>query len=184
MKCPTCGHTSTTVVDHHVNGSGVRRHRACPGCGLRFATYEQAQTARVMVRKRDGRREEFQREKLLASLRLSARKRELAAGAIEAIVEDIERRIAAGGRDEVPSRLISEMAIGHLRMLDPIAYIRFASAYRQFVSIDDMLDELDRLEYSPMPPAEQPTLFDEVPGQAPTPSPTPIESAPSAAARR
>ena len=178
MKCPTCGHTSTTVVDHHVNGSGVRRHRACPACGLRFATYEQAQTARVLVRKRDGRREEFQREKLLASLRLSARKRGLAAGAIEAIVEDVERRVAAGGRDEVPSRVISEMAIGHLRMLDPIAYIRFASDYRQFVSIDDMLDELERLEYTPMPPAEQPRLFDELPS-----APTPIQSAPSAAAR-
>ena len=180
MKCPTCGHTSTTVVDHDANGNGVRRHRACPACGLRFATYEQPQTARVLVRKRDGRREEFQREKLLAGLRLSARKRELASGAIEAIVEDVERRIAAGGRDEVPSRLISEIAIGHLRMLDPIAYIRFASDYRQFVSIDDMLDELERLAYSPMPPAEQPRLFDELPQQAPTP----IESAPSAAARR
>ena len=179
MKCPTCGHSTTTVVDHDVNGSGVRRHRACPACGARFATYEQAQTARVLVRKRDGRREEFQREKLLASLRLSARKRELPAGAIEAVVEDVERRIAVGGRDEVPSRVISEIAIGHLRMLDPIAYIRFASAYRQFVSIDDMLDELERLEYSPMPPAEQPRLFDELPS-----APTPIESAPSAAARR
>ena len=179
MKCPTCCHTSTTVVDHDVNGSGVRRHRACPACGLRFATYEQAQTARVLVRKRDGRREEFQREKLLASLRLSARKRGLAAGAIEAIVEDVERRIAAGGRDEVPSRVISELAIGHLRMLDPIAYIRFASDYRQFVSIDDMLEELERLEYSPVPPAEQPRLFDELPS-----APTPIQSAPSASARR
>ncbi len=179
MKCPTCGNTSTTVVDSDVHDSGVRRHRSCPDCGLRFATYEQAQTARVLVRKRDGRREEFQREKLLASLRLAGRKRELASGAIEAIVEDVEQRIAAGGRDEVPSRVISEIAIGHLRMLDPIAYIRFASDYRQFVSIEDMLDELDRLAYSPVPPAEQPRLFDELPQL-----PRPIESAPSAAARR
>ncbi|MDA1061940.1 MAG: transcriptional regulator NrdR [Chloroflexi bacterium] len=179
MKCPTCGHTTTTVVDHDLHDGGVRRHRVCAACGLRFATYEQAQTTRVLVCKRDGRREEFQREKLLASLRLSARKRDVGAGAIEAVVEDIEQRIAVGGHDEVPSRVISEMAISHLRVLDPIAYIRFASAYRQFVSIDDMLDELERLEYSPRPPAEQPRLFEELPS-----APTPIESAPSAAARR
>ena len=177
MQCPTCGHAPTTVVDHHSRDRGVRRQRACPGCGLRFATWEQAQTARVLVRKRDGRREEFRREKLLASLRLSARKRDLAASALEAVADDIERRIAGAGRDEVPSRVICEMAIGHLRILDPIAYIRFASAYRQFVSIDDMLDELDRLEYSPAPPAEQPSLFEELP-----PAPVPIASAPSAAA--
>ncbi len=178
MQCPTCGHVPTTVVDQEFSGSGVRRKRACSACGLRFATLEEALTARAQVRKRDGRREEFQREKLLQSLRLSARKRDLAAGAIEAIVEDVERRITVSGRDEVSSRVISEIVIGHLRMLDPIAYIRFASAYRQFVSIDDMLDELERLEYSPVPPAEQPRLFEELPF-----APTPIESAPSAASR-
>ena len=112
MKCPTCGHTATTVIEHQPNGNGVRRDRLCPHCGLRFATYEQAQLARVQVRKRDGRREEFQREKLLASLRLSARKRDLASGAIEAIVEDVERRIAASAQGEVPSRVISEIAMG------------------------------------------------------------------------
>ncbi len=178
MQCPTCGHVPTTVVDQEFNESGVRRNRACSACGLRFATLEQALTALAQVRKRDGRREEFQREKLLQSLRLSARKRDLAASAIEAIVEDVERRITVSGRDEVSSRVISEIVIGHLRMLDPIAYIRFASAYRQFVSIDDMLDELERLEYSPVPPAEQPPLFEELPF-----APTPIESAPSAASR-
>ncbi len=179
MKCPTCGHGATTVIETQQNGKGVHRSRECQGCAARFATYEQPEIARVLVRKRDGRREQFQREKLLASLRLSARKRGLAAGAIEAIVEDVERRIAAGGRDEVPSRVIGEIAIGHLRTLDPIAYIRFASAYRQFVSLDDMFDELDRLEYSPRPPAEQPRLFEELPH-----APRSIESAPSAAARR
>ncbi|MXW23753.1 MAG: transcriptional repressor NrdR [Chloroflexi bacterium] len=178
MQCPTCGHVPTTVVDHEVNGSGVRRQRSCPECGLRFATHEQAATVGIQVRNRDGRREEFQRHKLLESLRISARKRDLAAGAIEAIVEDVERRLSVSGHDEVPSRVISEIVIGHLRMLDPIAYIRFASAYRQFVSIDDMLDELERLEYSPVPPAEQPRLFEELPF-----APTPIESAPSAASR-
>ena len=178
MQCPTCGHVPTSIVDTELNGRGVRRNRGCPKCGLRFATLEQAQTTQTQVRKRDGRREEFQREKLLESLRVSARKRDLAAGALEAIVEDVERRITISGHDEVSSRVISEIVIGHLRMLDPIAYIRFASAYRQFVSIEDMLDELERLEYSPVPPAEQPRLFEELPF-----APTPIESAPSAASR-
>ena len=158
---------------------GVHRDRECQQCAARFATYELPEIARVMVRKRDGRRERFQREKLLASLRLSARKRDLAATAIEAIVEDVERRLGGSGAPEVPSRVIGEIAIGHLRTLDPIAYIRFASAYRQFVSLDDMFDELDRLEYSPRPPAEQPRLFEELPQ-----APRSIESAPSAAARR
>lgn len=178
MQCPTCGYVQTTVIDHEFNGKDVRRNRACPECGLRFATFERAATTRVQVVKRDGRREEFQREKLIESLRISARKRELASGAIEAIAADVERRIAAGAHDEVSSRVISEIVISHLRMLDPIAYIRFASAYRHFVSIDDMLDELERLEYSPVPPAEQPRLFEELPF-----APTPIESAPSAASR-
>lgn len=178
MQCPTCGHANTTVVDHEFTGRGLRRRRSCPGCKSAFSTLEQAETVRIQVRKRDGRREEFQRDKLLESLRVSARKRDLAGGALEAIVEGVERRIAASGRDEVSSRLISEIVIGHLRMLDPIAYIRFASAYRQFVSIEDMLDELERLEYSPVPPAEQPPLFEELPF-----APTPIESAPSAASR-
>ena len=87
MQCPTCGHVPTAVVDQELNGRGVRRNRACPECGLRFATLEQTETSRAQVRKRDGRREEFQREKLLESLRVSARKRDLAAGAIEAIAD-------------------------------------------------------------------------------------------------
>ena len=179
MKCPTCGCAATTVTETHPNGKGVQRSRQCPQCDLSFATYEQPQLARVAVRKRDGRREEFQRDKLLASLRLSARKRDVPATAIEAIVEEMESRIATSGQHEITSRVIGEMAIGHLRRLDPIAYIRYASAYREFVSLDDMFDELDRLEYSPLPPAEQPPLFEDLPH-----APTPIESAPSAAVRR
>ena len=175
MTCPICGHGSTSVVETQENGSGVRRSRRCLHCSASFSTYEQPEAMRVMVRKRDGRREHFQREKLLTSLRLSARKRDLTAAAIEAVVEDIERRIAASDATEVPSRVIGEMAIAHLRALDPIAYIRFASAYRQFVSLDDMFDELERLEYSAMPPAAQPPLFDEQLPQAPRP----IASAPS-----
>ena len=175
MNCPICGQGATTVVETQQNGAGVRRSRRCQHCSAFFSTYEQPEATRVMVRKRDGRREHFQRDKLLTSLRLSARKRDLAATAIEAVVQDIERRLGASDTTEVPSRVIGEMAIAHLRTLDPIAYIRFASAYRQFVSLDDMFDELERLEYSAMPPAAQPPLFDEELPQAPRP----IASAPS-----
>ena len=135
-----------------------------------------------MVLKRDGRRERFQCEKLLHSLRVAASKRPLPAGAIEAIADDIEQRLSASGQPEVGSRVIGEMAITHLRRLDPIAYIRFASAYRQFVSLDDMLAELQQLGSSPLPPAEQPRLFHDemeriVSGEELPRPPTPIASA-------
>jgi transcriptional repressor NrdR len=159
MKCPACGQEATRIVDTHALDAGVRRQRRCQHCGNNFATLEHAQATLVMVVKRDGRREPFQREKLLAGLRVSARKRPLAEGALDAIVGDVEQRLAASGRGEVPSRVIGELAISHLKRLDPIAYIRFSSAYRQFVSLDDMLDELSRLAESPLAPAEQGRLF-------------------------
>ena len=140
-----------------------------------------------MVVKKDGRREEFQREKLLHGLRMAAQKRPLPANAVEAIVDDIEQRLMAAGRAEVSSRIIGEMAITQLKTLDPIAYIRFASIYRQFVSVDDMLHELDQLTFSPVPPAAQARLFDDELARLMRGAedlPTPIESAPSALARR
>ena len=182
MRCPQCGQSESKVVDSHPVEGGVRRRRRCGSCGERFATYEQLQDAVVMVLKRDGRRERFQCEKLLHSLRVAASKRPLPAGAIEAIADDIEQRLSASGQPEVGSRVIGEMAITHLRSLDPIAYIRFASAYRQFVSLDDMLAELQQLGSSPLPPAEQPRLFHDemeriVSGEELPRPPTPIASA-------
>ena len=139
----------------------MRRRRECLECGESFATSEHVQDALVMVVKKDGRREEFQRVKLTRGLRVSLRKRPLPEGCVQAIADDIERRLLASGRGEVSSRVIGELAISHLKQLDPIAYIRFASAYRQFVSLDDMLDELTHLAENPLPPAEQPRLFDD-----------------------
>ena len=161
MKCPQCGHAATTIVDSQDTESGLRHRRQCQACNQHFSTSEHIQRAVTIVVKRDGRREEFEREKLLSGLRVCARKRPLPADAVEAIVDDIERRLAASGRSEVPSRVIGEMAITHLRQLDPIAYIRFASAYRQFISLDDMLSDLAQLAHSPLPPAEQPRLFED-----------------------
>ena len=148
MKCPFCGHDTNKVIDSRAGDAGVRRRRKCEACGERFTTFEQVQRSVVMVVKKDGRREEFNREKLLTGLRISARKRPLPSGAVEAIVEDIEQRLMGSNRSEVPSRVIGEMAITRLKGLDPIAYIRFASVYHQFVSLDEMLEELNRIAHS------------------------------------
>jgi transcriptional repressor NrdR len=160
MKCPFCGRTASKVVDSRTAEGGIRRRRLCQHCEQRFSTFEQVQRRTVMVVKKDGRREEFQREKLLTGLRISARKRPLPTGAIDAIVDDIEQRLTGSTQSEVASRVIGEMAISRLKPLDPIAYIRFASVYHQFVSLEEMLDELQRLAVSPDPPGpEQQRLF-------------------------
>ncbi|MDA0301193.1 MAG: transcriptional regulator NrdR [Chloroflexi bacterium] len=162
MKCPYCGHPSSKVIDSRTAESGIRRRRRCEECDERFTTFEQIQRSVVMVVKKDGRREEFSREKLLSGLRISARKRPLATGAVEAIVEDIEQRLMGSSQGEVPSRVIGEMAISRLKQLDPIAYIRFASVYHQFVSLDEMLEELNRIARSPLGIApEQAKLFED-----------------------
>ncbi len=161
MLCPCCAADSTRVIDVRTSDGGVRRRRECPTCGERFVTEEQARRNVLLVVKRDGRREPFQREKLQGGLRRAAGKRPLPAGALDAVVESIEARLVASGRPEVESRMIGEMAIMHLRRLDPIAYIRFASDYREFVSVDEMLDELHRLALSPLRPADQPRLFED-----------------------
>jgi transcriptional repressor NrdR len=190
MKCPHCDQMATRVIDSRTAEHGVRRRRECQGCGERFTTYEQYQAVVVMVLKNDRRREEFQREKLLRSLRIATRKRPLPANCVEDIVDDIERRLMASGRAEVPSRVIGEMAMSQLKVLDVISYIRFASAYREFVSLDDMLHELDQLTFSPMPPPEQRRLFDDdlarlLSGADDLPeTPIPIETAPSLIAIR
>jgi transcriptional repressor NrdR len=161
MRCPSCASDSTRVIDARTSDEGVRRRRECPACGERFVTEEQARRSALLVAKRDSRREPFQREKLLGGLRRAAGKRPLPAGSLDAVADSIEARLIASGRPEVESRVIGEMAIMELRRLDPIAYIRFASDYREFVSVDEMLDELHRLALSPMRPADQPRLFED-----------------------
>ncbi len=164
MDCPFCGtdaSTDQTIVESRQSAAGMHRRRRCASCDEAFTTYEQVQRAVVMVIKRDGRREEFQREKLLGSLRIAARKRPLPDGSLEAVVEDIERRMMGTTRGEIASRVIGEMAITRLKELDPIAYIRYASIYHQFVSLEHMLEELQRIALDPsLPGPEQARLFD------------------------
>lgn len=166
MNCPFCGKDAsneTTVVDTREAATGVYRRRQCSSCDEPFTTVEQVQSTVVMVVKKDGRREEFQREKLLTSLRVAARKRPLPEGALGAIVEDIERRVLGTSHGEVGSRILSEMVITRLKDLDPIAYIRFASLYHQFVSLEQMLEELERIALAPdLPAPEQARMFDDV----------------------
>ena len=164
MNCPFCANDASsdqTVVDSRDSAAGVYRRRRCAACDEAFTTFEQIQRAVVMVVKKDGRREEFQREKLLGSLRIAARKRPLPEGSLEAVVEDIERRLMGNAQGEIGSRVIGEMGITRLKELDPIAYIRYASIYHQFVSLEHMLEELQRIALDPnLPAPEQARLFD------------------------
>lgn len=147
MRCPFCGGQDSKVVDSRDVDDSIRRRREClnPDCAGRFTTYERVQAVALYVAKKDGRREEFSREKLLAGLRKACEKRPLRAGALEAIAGDIESALYRGNASEVPSAAIGELVMERLRDLDPIAYVRFASVYRQFTDIEALRDELEAL---------------------------------------
>ena len=157
MRCPYCNSLDSRVVDSRDAGEeGIRRRRECQQCGLRFTTYERIQTTALMVIKRDGRREEFNRDKLLRSLRLACAKRPLPSGTLEKIVEDIEAEVQGLGRAEVPAQIIGEMVMKRLQRLDRVAYIRFASVYRDFQDLDSFKAEVETLlnhrgEEEPLP---------------------------------
>jgi transcriptional repressor NrdR len=161
VRCPYCGFDDTKVTDSRDAEDGVRRRRECLSCGQRFTTYERIQTTTLMVVKKDGRREEFSREKLLAGLRKAFEKRPLPAGTVDAVADDVEATLRALGVPEVPSQEIGELVMGHLRNLDHIAYIRFASVYREFADLDALKEELDALAAAGAPPGApgQTTLF-------------------------
>jgi transcriptional repressor NrdR len=162
MRCPYCGFQDSRVIDSRESEEGVRRRRECASCGERFTTYERPQATGLMVVKKDGRREEFTRDKLLLGIRKACEKRPLAMGRLEALVDAIEVALYEQGLAEVSSRQIGEMAMEELRALDQIAYIRFASVYRQFTDIDELKDELRMLEETPLRGgAEQPPLIPE-----------------------
>jgi len=146
MRCPHCGHTESKVLDTRDAELGIRRRRQCLRCGNRFSTVERIQAATVSVVKQDGRIEEFSRDKLLAGIRTACAKRPLPADAVEKIVDDIEEELQRRGRAEVTSRLIGELAMGRLRQLDRVAYIRFASVYRDFADEDDFRRAVEGLQ--------------------------------------
>lgn len=145
MRCAYCDHTDSKVIDSRDSGDGIRRRRECLGCERRFTTYEYVQMRTIMVVKRDGRREEFQREKLYSSLIKACAKRPLPLGSIEKVVEEIERQLVETGRAEFASRAVGEMVMERLFKLDWVAWIRFASVYRDFRDIETFKETIDAL---------------------------------------
>ena len=145
MFCPFCNNNNSKVIDSRDSGDSIRRRRECLRCGLRFTTYERVQTRALLVAKRDGRREEFDREKLWASVKSACAKRPLPIGSIEKIIDEIETQLSNAGRAEIPSRSIGELVMERLRDLDRVAYIRFASVYRDFRDIESFKEEVEAL---------------------------------------
>jgi len=162
MRCPFCGNSESRVVDSRDVEESIRRRREClnPGCAGRFTTHERVQAVAIYVVKKDGRREEFSRQKLLAGLRKACEKRPLPAGAVEALAADIEATLYQSNSAEVPSATVGELVMDRLRSLDGIAYVRFASVYRQFGDIDALREELEDLAAGRRPPEAQLPLLD------------------------
>ncbi len=139
MRCPFCGHEDSQVKDSRPteDGSAVRRRRFCPACGARWTTFERVQLRELVVVKKDGEKMAFDREKLLKSLRIALRKRPVDEDRIERIVNSIQRRLETLGENEIPSKVIGEMVMENLANLDQVAYVRFASVYRNFREAKD-----------------------------------------------
>lgn len=146
MKCPYCEHEKTRVIDtsHDARG-GIRRRRVCIDCSQRFSTYERAILATPLLVKRDGIREEFSREKLMAGIRVACAKRPVAAIDIERLVGEIEAELQQMGKAEVPSRLVGDRVIKQLKSLDQVAYIRYAIVYLRLDDLVSIRDEIDHL---------------------------------------
>lgn len=159
MNCPYCGHYDSKVTDSRDVDDGIRRRRQCLSCGARFTTYERLQPASLFVIKKDERREEFDRNKLLSGIRKACEKRPLPTGAIDKLVDDIEAELYRLGKAEVPSDIIGDMVIERLKKLDQVAYIRFASVYREFADITALKQEVDTLlTGTEAPPNQLPLL--------------------------
>jgi transcriptional repressor NrdR len=145
MRCPYCGYKDSKVTDSRGVSQGIRRRRQCLSCGSRFTTYERVENLNLVIVKKDERREEFSRHKLLTGIKKACEKRPLPIGTMEKLVDDIESELRRLGQAEVPSSVVGEMVMERLRKLDDIAYIRFASVYRSFADIGSMKQEVDTL---------------------------------------
>jgi len=146
VRCPYCQHDRSRVLDtaHDARG-GVRRRRECEKCGNRFSTYERPILATPLIVKRDGTREEFDRDKLIRGIRIACAKRPVSAAEIERLVGEIESSLQQMGRAEVPSRVVGDMVISGLKELDQLAYIRYAIVYLHMSDLQAIRDEIDRL---------------------------------------
>lgn len=147
MKCPFCDELEDKVVDSRMakEGEVIRRRRECLGCKRRYTTYERVDEILPVVVKKDGRRESFDRSKILAGLKKACEKRPISTAIIEAVTDRIEKRIQEMGETEIESRIVGEELMKELHQLDQVAYVRFASVYREFKDIDQFMDELRTL---------------------------------------
>jgi len=147
MRCPFCNFQDSRVLDSRPaeDGHSIRRRRECGKCGRRFTTYERVDELPLMVVKKDGRREVFERHKLLAGLAKACQKRPVPTARLESMVDEIEQELRNIADAEVSSRDIGEMVMERLRRLDEVAYVRFASVYREFRDVDGFLREIQRL---------------------------------------
>jgi transcriptional repressor NrdR len=136
MQCPYCDNPDSKVTDSRAVGDSIRRRRECVRCGLRFTTYERVQTAALLVLKKDGRRQEFDRDKLMSRIITACAKRPISSQQIEKMTQDIETQLLSMGKAEVPSYVIGEMVMERLRNLDRIAYVRWASVYKDFKDVE------------------------------------------------
>ncbi|MCM8611651.1 transcriptional regulator NrdR [Accumulibacter sp.] len=153
MKCPFCGAAETTVADTRISDDGdvVRRRRRCLKCDKRFTTHERAELRMPQVIKKNGSRVEFDREKLAASLDLALRKRPVSSQAVEAAISRIEEKLLALGEREVASEKLGEMVMRELKKLDKVAYVRFASVYRNFEDVDEFSKVIREVSRSAQP---------------------------------
>jgi transcriptional repressor NrdR len=151
MRCPKCGSQDDKVIDSRSSGDGVqiRRRRECNGCGARFTTYEEIHRENLRIQKRDGRYEEFNRAKLVAGIEKACEKRPVSDDQIQLLADNVVSELEAEFGRDVPSQKLGERVMQRLRQLDPVAYVRFASVYRQFDGVDQFIDEIKRLGNSP-----------------------------------
>ena len=151
MRCPFCDHAEDKVVDSREaqDGRTTRRRRECLACGRRFTTYERVEDVLPQVVKKDGRRESWDRDKIVKGLEIACQKRPVSREQIEALVAGVERQLQDSGEREVRSSVIGESVMGRLKELDPVAYVRFASVYREFRDVKDFVSELAGLDGEP-----------------------------------
>ncbi|MBQ3924028.1 MAG: transcriptional repressor NrdR [Firmicutes bacterium] len=147
MRCPYCENRDTKVIDsrHTEEGHAIRRRRECEKCGKRFTTYEKIEETVLVVIKKDGSRETFDRNKILSGIIKACEKRPVALSEMEAVIDDIERGLNNMMEKEVKSTFIGELVMEKLRDLDEVAYVRFASVYRQFTDINTFINEIEKL---------------------------------------
>ena len=147
MKCQFCSYRDSRVIDSRAveDGTSIRRRRECPDCGRRFTTYEKYEETPLVVSKKDGRRELFDAKKLLGGLLKAFEKRPVPYEKVQEIADSVERELRMNGESEVESARIGELVMQHLEETDQIAYVRFASVYRQFADVKNFMQELERI---------------------------------------